>query len=64
MPEDTSERYNRIKKTGNTRTAITSANELRIEQTQACWIQDDKSYPTATGFLKKRQYKNANGIEM
>ena len=25
-----------------TRTAITSANELRIEQTQACWIQDNE----------------------
>jgi hypothetical protein len=24
-----------------TRTAITSANELQIEQTQACWIEDD-----------------------
>ena len=24
-----------------TRTAITSANELRIEQTQACWIEED-----------------------
>ena len=25
-----------------TRTAITSANELRIEQTQACWIDDNE----------------------
>ena len=28
-----------------TRTTITSANELRIEQTQACWIENDKYYP-------------------
>jgi hypothetical protein len=25
-----------------TRTAITSTNELRIEQTQACWKEDDE----------------------
>ena len=30
-----------------TETAITFAYELRIEQTQACWIQDDKSYPNS-----------------
>ena len=30
-----------------TRTAITSANELQIEQTQACWIDDDKGYPNS-----------------
>ena len=30
-----------------TETAITFAYELRIEQTQACWIQDDKGYPNS-----------------
>ena len=39
-----------------TKTAITSANELRIEQDQACWIEDDKNYPTATG--RQGEYAN------
>jgi hypothetical protein len=30
-----------------TETAITSANELQIEQTQACWIDDDMGYPNS-----------------
>ena len=48
-----------------TETAITFAYELRIEQTQACWIQDDKSYPNSDmEILRPCRYENANDIEM
>ena len=46
-----------------TQTTITFAYELRIEQTQVCWIQDDKSYPNSE-ILRPCGYEYAKDIEM